>query len=84
MSQIMVNIYSIDESINQFAIGYMINPPLMFKELFREQVEKFLNAKFNENSMVPIIYFMKKKDTCTISLIMFYENKGTKPKKKKH
>ena len=28
MSKIMVNCYSTDETINQFSIGYMINPSL--------------------------------------------------------
>ena len=35
----MVHCYSIDESIDQFAIGYMINPSLYVNKVFREQVE---------------------------------------------
>ena len=30
----IVQCYSIDESINQFEIGYMINPPLICNKLF--------------------------------------------------
>ena len=47
----IVHFYSIDESIIQFAIGYMINPPLMFKELFREQVEKCLSSSFHKSKL---------------------------------
>ena len=39
MSKIMVHCYSIDESINQFSICYMINPSLHFNKVFREQLE---------------------------------------------
>ena len=35
MSKIMVYIYSIDDSINEFAIVYMINPSLKFNKVFR-------------------------------------------------
>ena len=40
--------YSMDESVNQFGIGYMINPSLHFNKVFREQVENF-----------EVIHFMK-------------------------
>ena len=32
--------------MNQFAIGYMINPTLYVKKVFRDQVEKFLKENF--------------------------------------
>ena len=38
ISKIMVHCYSIDEGINQFAIGYMLNPPLNSNKVFREKV----------------------------------------------
>ena len=34
-SKLMVHCYSTDESINQFAIGYMINPELNCNQVFR-------------------------------------------------
>ena len=77
----MVNLYSTVEKINKFAIGCMINPLIHVKKVFIEQVEKFLKAKFYEKTMEPIRDFMKKKDTCVIVLIMFFENKRTKQKK---
>ena len=53
MSKIMVNLYSIDDSIHQFSIGYIINPSLHFNKVFREQVEilKFyISLKYNGNN----------------------------------
>ena len=43
----MAHCYSMDESMNQFAICYMINPSLNFNKVFREQVEICLSATFN-------------------------------------
>ena len=49
--------------------------------MFIEKIEKWLKAKFNENTMEAIRYVMKNKGTCVIELIMFYDNKETKQKK---
>ena len=46
MSKIMIHYYSTDETINQFSIGYMINPSLKFKNSFITQVENFLSVYF--------------------------------------
>ena len=51
MSKIMVYYYSTDESINIFAIGYMINPSLNCNKVFREQVEKILIILFHDNKI---------------------------------
>ena len=71
----MVYLYTTYEQMNQFEIGYMINPPLYVNKFFREQVEKCLRDTFHENKMENIRHFMKNKDTCVIALIMFYESK---------
>ena len=76
----MVNIYYIDDSINQFEIVYMINPSLHVKKVFIKQVEKCLNATFHETTMENIRDFLKNKNTCVITLIMFYGDNGVKPK----
>ena len=81
MSKIMVHCYSTDESINQFAIGYMINPSPNCNKVFREQVEKLVSVSFHENTMEAIKDCLRKKNTCVKALIMFYENNGLKPKK---
>ena len=77
----MVHIYSIDDSINKFSIGCMINPSFHINRVFREQFEKFLSATFHVNKMKTIICCLKNKNTCVIALIMFYDNNGVKPKK---
>ena len=75
MSKILVYLYMADKQINQFAIVYIINPSLHINKVFIEQVEKCLRATYRENTMYNIIDVMRKKDTCVISLMMFYEIK---------
>ena len=75
----MVYLYATDEQINHFQIGYMIHYSLHINSFFIEQVLKFLRATFHENKMENIRDVMRKKDTCIISLIMFYESKTKNP-----
>ena len=63
-SKITVYLYTTDEQINKFAIGYMINPSLHVNRVFREEVEECLIDTVNENTMKNEIYVMKNKDTC--------------------
>ena len=77
----MVHLYSTDERIHRFSIGYMVNSSLHVNKVFIEQVEIFLNATFHERTMVTITHVMKKKNTYIIALIIFYETKVTKQKK---
>ena len=67
----MVHLYSADGCINQFKIGYMINPSLQVNKVFIEQVENFLNDTFHENTMENIRDVLRKKNTCVIALIIF-------------
>ena len=76
----MVHCYSMDEAIIKLAIGYMINPSLTCNKVFREQVEKRLSFLFHIK-METIRDFLRKKNTCVMELIMFYENNGEKQKK---
>ena len=75
ISKIFVYIYTTDERINPFAIGYIINLTLHVNKVFIEQVEKFLRATFHQNTMEGIKNIMRKKDTYVIALIFFYESK---------
>ena len=72
--KILVYLYTTNKRINQFAIGYMINPTLHSNKAFREQVEKWLIVKFHQNTMVGIQNVMRRKDTCVITLMIFYES----------
>ena len=78
--KIMVDCYSIDDSINPFAIGYMINPSLHLTKVFREQVERYLSAIFHKNTMENTKDCLGKKNSCVMAIIMFYENNGVRPK----
>ena len=40
MSKIFVSVNTLEEGINQFSIGCMINPTLHVNKVFRYQVEK--------------------------------------------
>ena len=80
-SKIMVHCYTIDENINQFAIGYMINPSLKFNNVFRIKFEKCLSLSFYARTMKTIKYCLTNKNTCVMELIMIYENNGEIPKK---
>ena len=62
----MVHCYTRYETINQFAIGYMIAPSL----------QKFLRILFDAGTMETIKYFMRKNNTCVMALMIIYENNG--------
>ena len=59
----------------------MNNPSLNCDKLFRKQVEICLIILFHKKTMETIRYCIRKKNTCVIAIIMFYENNGEKPKK---
>ena len=81
MPKIMVHCYSTDEIINKFSFGYIINPSLNFDKVFIEQVEKLLSVSFHKNTVETIKYCPRKKNTCGLALIFFYEDNGEKLKK---
>ena len=72
----MIHIYTTGKTINQLAIGYIINPSLQFNNTFITQVEKFLGVSFSIGTMKTIKNIMMKKNTCVMALIMIYENNG--------
>ena len=81
MSKILVYLYTTEKRINQFVIGYVINPTLQVNKVFREKFEQFLGATFHPNTMENIIDVMRNRDTCVIALIMSYESKTKNPNK---
>ena len=56
----MVHIYTRGKTINQFSIGYMINPSLKFNNSFITQVEKCLGCYFPIKAMKTIKHFLIK------------------------
>ena len=57
MPKRMVHIYTTGKTINQFVIGYMINPSLKFNNAFRTQVKKCLGGYFSIKTMKTIKNF---------------------------
>ena len=76
----MVHCYYTDESINQFLIGYIINPSLNCNKVFREKVENYVSVSFHKNTMKTINDCLRKNNTCFMVLIIFYENNGENQK----
>ena len=74
MSKIMVHIYSTENTIHQFAIGYMINPSLHINRVFIEQVQKCLGCTFSIETKKTIRDCLLKKNTSIMTIIMIYEN----------
>ena len=72
---------SLEKHMNQFTIGYMVNPALNFNKVFRDQFEKILKETFNSSAMSGIKKIIGKDNTCVIALVMFYENITMNPMK---
>ena len=58
--------------MNEFTIGYMINPGLNVNRDFREKVEKCMYTKFGEITQHFIKSKLAKKNISVLALIMFY------------
>ena len=69
----IINIYTKGKTINQFAIGYMINPPLKFNSASSTQVEKRLGYYYSIGTMKNIRNFLMKNNTSVMTLMMIYE-----------
>ena len=76
----MVHIYTPGKTMNQFAIGYMINTSLKFNNAFRTQVEKYLGVSFYIRTMKNIKNCLMKKNTSIMEIITIYENNEEIPK----
>ena len=69
MPKIMVHCYSTDNNINEFAIGYMINPSRNCNKVLRIQVEKCFKISFADKTMRTIKYCLRS----VMELIMIYD-----------
>ena len=58
--------------INEFTIGYMINPGLNVNKTFREQVENFMLTTFGAITQPFMKYTLLKNKTRVLELMMFY------------
>ena len=76
MSIIMVHIYTTENTVYQFSIGYIINPCLHINKMFKTQVEKCLGCSFYIETMQTIKKILMKKNTSVMALVMIDENVG--------
>ena len=67
--------------INEFTIGYMINPGLNINKAFREKVGKCMYTSFGEITQPFIKPTLLKNNTSVLFLIIFYEKRAYNPKK---
>ena len=64
-----------NQRINEFSIGYMMNPNLSMNKVFREQVKLCMKATFSTSTMTHISKILLKPNTRVLSLVMFFENR---------
>ena len=80
----MANIYiwleKTNQRINEFSIGYMMNPNLITNKAFKEQVKICMKPTFVAMTQQHISKILSKTNTIVLALVMFYE---TRPKNKK-
>ena len=80
MAKLFIRIEETSERIDEFAIGYLINPTLHINKAFREQVEKCMNNTFVSLTQ----HFILKthiKNTSVLALLMLHETRERNPKK---
>ena len=75
MSKHFIWLNETKQLINEFKIGYMINPGLNFNKIFREKLVKCMHTKFGEITQPFIKATLAKKNTSVLALIMSYETR---------
>ena len=81
MSKRFICLEETGKRINQFYIGYIIDPGFHVNKAFRDQVEKCMNIIFGELAQSFIKATLSKNNTIMLSLMMFHETRGENPKK---
>ena len=64
-----------NQRVNEFSIGYMMNPNLNMNKVFREQMKVCLKTTFSTSTMTQISKILLKPNTRVLSLVMFYDNR---------
>ena len=63
------------ERINDFSIGYIINPNLNMKKSLKEQVTNYTKTTFGAITQPHISKILAKENTRVLALLMFYETR---------
>ena len=64
-----------NQRINEFSIGYIMNPNFIMNKAFREQVKVCMKAKFSTSTMTNISKILLEPNTRVLALVMFFEKR---------
>ena len=64
-----------NQRINEFSIGYIMNPNLSMEKVFREQVKVCMKNTFSTSTMTHISKILLKPNKRVLALVMFFENR---------
>ena len=75
MAKIYIWLEETNQLINEFSIGYMMNPNLNTIKAFREKLKVCLKKIFSTSTMAHISKISLKTNTRVLALVMVYENR---------
>ena len=64
-----------NQRINEFSIGYMMNPNLSINKAFKEQVKIYMKTTFATTTQSHISKILLKPDTRVLALVMLYDTR---------
>ena len=64
-----------NQCINEFSIGYTMNPNLIMNKVFRYQVKVCMKTTFNTSTMTNISKILLKPNKRVLALVMFFEKR---------
>ena len=64
-----------NQHINEFSIGYMMNPNLHKNKAFKDQVRVCLENKLGAYTNAHIVKVLLKENTRVLELVMFYDKR---------
>ena len=70
-----------NQRINEFSIGYTMNPNLSMNKAFKEKVKVCMKTTFSASTMTHISTILLKPNTRVLALVMFFENRKIYAKK---
>ena len=75
MDNIYILIEETNQRINEFYIGYMMNPNLSINKACKEQVKIFMKNIFGTTTQQHISKILLKPNTIVLALVMFYDTR---------
>ena len=71
----------INQRMNQFSIGYMMNPNLSMNKAFKQKVKLCMKTKFSTSTMTHISKILLKPNKRVLTLVMFFQNRKNMQRK---